>query len=122
MRCLLIEDGKNLILIDNGLGNKQDDKFFGHYDLWGNATLDKSLAKYGFVKDDITDVFLTHLHFDHCGGSVEWNDDRSGYRTAFKTPDTGVMKIIGNGQQNPIQERKQVFKRKYPSYSGKRTA
>ena len=62
MRCLLIEDGKNLILIDNGLGNKQDDKFFGHYDLWGNATLDKSLAKYGFVKDDITDVFLTHLH------------------------------------------------------------
>ncbi|QQM28418.1 MBL fold metallo-hydrolase [Elizabethkingia sp. M8] len=84
MRCLLIEDGKNLILIDNGLGNKQDDKFFGHYDLWGNATLDKSLAKYGFVKDDITDVFLTHLHFDHCGGSVEWNDDRSGYRTAFK--------------------------------------
>lgn len=84
MRCLLIEDGKNLILIDNGLGNKQDDKFFGHYDLWGDATLDKSLAKYGFVKDDITDVFLTHLHFDHCGGSIEWNDDRSGYRTAFK--------------------------------------
>ncbi|MCL1675322.1 MBL fold metallo-hydrolase [Elizabethkingia meningoseptica] len=84
MRCLLIEDGKNLILIDNGIGNKQDEKFFGHYDLWGDATLEKSLSKYGFVKDDITDVFLTHLHFDHCGGSVEWNDNKDGYRTAFK--------------------------------------
>jgi len=71
MRCLLIEDDGRLILVDNGMGNKQDEKFFGHYFLNGNDTLDKSLAKYGFTKEDITDVFLTHLHFDHCGGSIE---------------------------------------------------
>lgn len=71
MRCLLIEDGNRLILIDNGMGNKQDEKFFGHYYLNGNDTLEKSLGKYGFTKDNITDVFLTHLHFDHCGGSIE---------------------------------------------------
>lgn len=71
MRCMLIEDDGRLILIDNGMGNKQDEKFFGHYFLNGDDTLDKSLAKYGFAKEDITDVFLTHLHFDHCGGSIE---------------------------------------------------
>ncbi len=71
MRCLLIEDEGRLILIDNGMGNKQDEKFFGHYFLNGDDTLEKSLAKYGFTKDDITDAFLTHLHFDHCGGSIE---------------------------------------------------
>jgi glyoxylase-like metal-dependent hydrolase (beta-lactamase superfamily II) len=70
MRCLLIEEGKRLILVDNGIGNKQDAKFFGHYYLHGDDTLDKSLAKLGFHRDDITDVFLTHLHFDHCGGSI----------------------------------------------------
>ena len=70
MRCLLVEDGNKLILIDNGIGDKQDAKFMGHYYLHGNDTLDKSLAAKGFSKDDITDVFLTHLHFDHCGGSV----------------------------------------------------
>ena len=84
MRSLLIEDGKKLILIDCGLGNKQDEKFFGHYSLFGDESLEKNLSKYGFVKDDITDVFLTHLHFDHCGGAIEWNDDRTGYRPAFK--------------------------------------
>mgnify|MGYP000495192250 FL=1 len=70
MRCLLIEDGKKLTLIDNGIGDKQDDKFLSHYHLHGNDTLDKSLAKLGFSRADITDVFLTHLHFDHCGGSI----------------------------------------------------
>lgn len=70
MRCLLIEDGKRLILVDNGIGDKQDAKFLSHYDLHGDDTLDKSLAKIGFSKADITDVFLTHLHFDHCGGSI----------------------------------------------------
>lgn len=83
-RSLLIEDGKKLILVDCGLGNKQDEKFFGHYSLFGNDSLEKNLAKYGFVKDDITDVFLTHLHFDHCGGAIEWNDDKTGFRPAFK--------------------------------------
>jgi glyoxylase-like metal-dependent hydrolase (beta-lactamase superfamily II) len=70
MRCLLIEDGNKLILVDNGIGNKQGEKFFSYYYLHGDATLDNSLNKIGFSKDDITDVFLTHLHFDHCGGSI----------------------------------------------------
>lgn len=70
LRCLLIEDEGKLILVDNGIGNKQDAKFFGHYYLHGDDTLDKSLAKYGFHRDDITDVILSHLHFDHCGGSI----------------------------------------------------
>jgi glyoxylase-like metal-dependent hydrolase (beta-lactamase superfamily II) len=70
LRCLLIEDGNRLILVDNGNGDKQDAKFFSHYYLHGDDTLDKSLAKYGFNRNDITDVFLTHLHFDHCGGSI----------------------------------------------------
>src|ERR1035438_8004135 len=71
MRCLLIEDDNKLILVDNGMGNKQSEKFFGYYYLNGTDTLQKSLSKYGFAKNDITDVFLTHLHFDHCGGSIE---------------------------------------------------
>lgn len=83
-RCLLIEEGNRLILIDTGMGNKQSDKFFGYYSLWGEHSIDKSLAKYGFHRDDITDVFMTHLHFDHCGGSVQWNKDRTGYEPAFK--------------------------------------
>ena len=70
LRCMLIEEDNRLILIDNGNGDKQDAKFFSHYHLHGDDTLEKSLAKYGFNKDDITDVFLTHLHFDHCGGSI----------------------------------------------------
>ncbi|QJB33929.1 MBL fold metallo-hydrolase [Chitinophaga oryzae] len=76
MRCLLIEDGNRLILIDNGIGDKQDAKFFSHYYLHGDATLDKSLAAHGFYRDDITDVFLTHLHFDHCGGSIVREGDK----------------------------------------------
>jgi len=83
-RCLLIEDGNRLILIDTGMGNKQSDKFYGYYFLWGNDTLDTSLAAHGFHRNDITDVFMTHLHFDHCGGSIQWNKDKTGYETAFK--------------------------------------
>jgi len=83
-RCLLIEDGNRLILIDTGMGNKQSDKFFGYYYLWGNDSIDNSLKQHGFHRDDITDVFMTHLHFDHCGGSVQWNTNQTGYETAFK--------------------------------------
>jgi glyoxylase-like metal-dependent hydrolase (beta-lactamase superfamily II) len=83
-RCLLIEDGNRLILIDTGMGNKQSEKFFKYYSLWGNHSLDKSLAKYGFHRDAITDVFLTHLHFDHCGGCVQWNNSKTDYELAFK--------------------------------------
>ena len=72
-RSLLIEDGDKLILIDTGMGNKQSDKFYGYYALWGDSTLERSLKKAGFHKNDITDVFLTHLHFDHCGGAIQYN-------------------------------------------------
>lgn len=70
MRCLLVEDGDRLILIDTGIGDKQSEKFFSHYYLHGDATMDSSLAAKGFHRDDVTDVFLTHLHFDHVGGAV----------------------------------------------------
>lgn len=84
MRCLLIEDGNRLILVDNGLGNKQDAKFFSHYYLSGNDSLEGSLKKAGFSTDDVTDMFLTHLHFDHCGGSIKYNENRNGFDTTFK--------------------------------------
>ena len=83
-RSLLIEDENKLILIDTGLGNKQSEKFFSHFSLWGDFSLEKSLAHYGFSKDDITDVFLTHLHFDHCGGGVKWNNDKTAFEMVFK--------------------------------------
>jgi glyoxylase-like metal-dependent hydrolase (beta-lactamase superfamily II) len=70
LRCLLIEDAGRIILVDTGIGNKQDARFFSHYYLHGDATMDGSLAKLGFIRDDITDVFLTHLHFDHVGGAI----------------------------------------------------
>ncbi len=84
LRCMLIEDGDRLILIDNGMGEKQSEKFFGYYYLHGEGTLEGSLKKAGFHPDDITDVFLTHLHFDHCGGGVKWNKDRTAYKPTFK--------------------------------------
>jgi glyoxylase-like metal-dependent hydrolase (beta-lactamase superfamily II) len=83
-RSLLIEEGNRLILVDTGLGNKQSEKFFSYYHRWGAHNLDSSLKALGFQKDDITDVFMTHLHFDHCGGSIQWNKDRTGYEPAFK--------------------------------------
>jgi glyoxylase-like metal-dependent hydrolase (beta-lactamase superfamily II) len=76
LRCLLIEDGNRLTLVDTGMGDKQDAKFFGHYYMHGDDTLDKSLAAHGFTRDDITDVLLTHLHFDHCGGAIMKEGDK----------------------------------------------
>jgi glyoxylase-like metal-dependent hydrolase (beta-lactamase superfamily II) len=84
MRCMLIEDGNRLILIDTGLGSKQSNKFYSYYSLYGDFSLDTSLAKQGFHRDDITDVFLTHLHFDHCGGAIQWNSDKTLLQPAFK--------------------------------------
>lgn len=83
MRCLLIEDGEKLILVDTGMGNKQDDKFFGHYDLHGEATLHSSITEKGFSPADITDVFLTHLHFDHVGGAAQFSRDGSRLEPTF---------------------------------------
>ncbi|MEQ8359190.1 MAG: MBL fold metallo-hydrolase [Cytophagales bacterium] len=76
MRCLLIEEGGRLILIDTGIGDKQDDKFFSFYYLHGDDSLDKSLKAKGFHPNDVTDVFLTHLHFDHCGGALIRNGEK----------------------------------------------
>ena len=84
MRCMLIEDGNKLTLIDNGMGTKQDEKFFSHYYLSGNDTLEGNLNKLGFSTDDVTDMFLTHLHFDHCGGGIKWNKDKTKFEATFK--------------------------------------
>lgn len=84
MRCLLIETGDRLILIDTGMGDKQNEKFFSYYSPWGEDSLEQSLRKAGFSHEAVTDVFLTHLHFDHCGGAIEWNAGRTGYQPAFE--------------------------------------
>jgi glyoxylase-like metal-dependent hydrolase (beta-lactamase superfamily II) len=82
-RSLLIEDGNRLILIDTGMGNKQEDRFFRHFGLYGKNSIDVSIEKAGFSRSDITDVFLTHLHFDHCGGAVRWNKTKTAYELSF---------------------------------------
>ncbi len=107
MRCFLIEDGNKLILIDNGVGNKQDAKFFGHYYLHGEHTLDSSLKKAGFSKDDITDVILTHLHFDHCGGSIDRVDDK--LVPAFKNATYWSNKQHWESATNPNDREKASF-------------
>jgi len=84
LRCMLIEKGDRLMLIDNGMGEKQSEKFFSYYYLHGDDDLEHSLRVNGFHPDDITDVFLTHLHFDHCGGGIKWNKDRTAYEPTFK--------------------------------------
>lgn len=108
-RCLLIEDGNRLILIDTGMGNKQSEKFFGYYYMWGDDSIDKSLKKYGFHRDDITDVFLTHLHFDHCGGAIQWNKGRTGYEPAFKNAHFWSNKDHWEWAVNPNAREKASF-------------
>lgn len=83
-RCLLIEKSNQLILIDTGMGNKQSEKFYSYYSLWGDDSLEKSLNQKGFSTSDVTDVFMTHLHFDHCGGTIQHNKDKTGFEPAFK--------------------------------------
>ena len=107
LRCLLIEDEGRLILIDNGMGDKQDAKFFGHYYLHGDDTLDKSLAQHGFTKDDITDIFLTHLHFDHCGGSIVRDGDK--LIPAFKNATYWSNKKHWNWATHPNDREKASF-------------
>jgi glyoxylase-like metal-dependent hydrolase (beta-lactamase superfamily II) len=109
MRSLLIEDGNRLILIDTGMGNKQSDKFFGYYYQFGDFSLDTSLASYGFHRDDITDVFLTHLHFDHCGGSIQWNKNQTGYEPAFKNAKFWSNQEHWNWATNPNPREKASF-------------
>jgi len=107
LRCLLIEDEGRLILVDNGMGDKQDEKFFGHYYLHGDDTLGKSLAQYGFSKDDITDVFLTHLHFDHCGGSIVREGDK--LVPAFKNATYWSNEAHWYSATNPNEREKASF-------------
>ncbi|MFT7626773.1 MAG: glyoxylase-like metal-dependent hydrolase (beta-lactamase superfamily II) [Ulvibacter sp.] len=108
-RCLLIENGKRLTLIDTGMGDKQSDKFYGYYYRWGNFNIDDSLKKHGFHRDDITDVFMTHLHFDHCGGSVQWNNDKTGYEPAFKNASFWSNERHWNWATKPNRREKASF-------------
>lgn|SRR5690606_4472504 len=106
-RLLLIEDGKRLTLVDTAIGDKQDDKFFSHYYMHGDDTLDKSLAKYGFNKDDITDVILTHLHFDHCGGAIVRDGEK--LLPAFKNANYWSNAKHWNWAVNPNPREKASF-------------
>ncbi len=108
MRCLLIDDGERRILIDNGIGDKQDEKFLKHYYLNGDDTLEKSLAKYGYTPDDITDNILTHLHFDHCGGSIKYDENKN-LVPAFKNATYWVSKPQFEWATNPNRREKASF-------------
>ena len=107
MRCLLIEDGNRLILVDNGIGNKQSDKFFSHYYLHGEHSLENSLKDAGFSPDDVTDMFLTHLHFDHCGGGVKYNGDK--LELVFKNANYWSHSDHWNWAVNPNAREKASF-------------
>ncbi|MBU1014492.1 MAG: MBL fold metallo-hydrolase [Bacteroidetes bacterium] len=108
MRCLLIDDGEHVILIDNGIGDKQDENFLKHYYLNGEATLETSLNKYGYTTDDVTDMLLTHLHFDHCGGSIKY-DEKGKLVPAFKNAKYWVSKEQYEWATNPNRREKASF-------------
>ncbi len=109
MRCLLVEDGDKLILLDNGIGDKQSEKFFSFYYLNGDFSLKQSLRQAGFDFSDITDVVLSHLHFDHCGGSVKHNADRSGWEPAFPNATFWVTREQWEWACNPNPKEKPSF-------------
>lgn len=109
MRCLLIVDGNRKILIDTGIGNKQSEKFFANYFLNGDDNLDGSLAKAGYSSDDITDVILTHMHFDHCGGAIRWNEDKTDYIPAFKNAIYHTSRQQWEWATNPNNREKASF-------------
>jgi len=110
MRCLLVEDGNRLVLVDNGIGEKQDEKFRGHFYLHGDDTLEKSLRRLGFSSSDITDFFLTHLHFDHCGGSVQRRPDGA-LQTAFANATYWSNEARWNWATHPNAREKASFLR-----------
>jgi len=109
MRCLLVVDGDRKILIDNGIGNKQDKRFLKHYHLNGDDSLEKSLSRHGFTPDDITDMVITHLHFDHCGGSVKYNNDKSKLELSFKNATYWISKKQWEWATNPNRREKASF-------------
>ncbi len=109
MRCLLVVDGDRRILVDNGIGNKQDEKFFSHYHLHGDDSLEKSLLNLGLHPQDITDMFLTHLHFDHAGGSIRRNQDGSGYETVFPNATYWISRVQWEWATNANPREKASF-------------
>jgi len=109
MRCLLVVEGDRRILIDNGIGDKQDEKFLGHYHLNGNQSLIGSLDEAGFTPEEITDVFLTHLHFDHCGGTVKYTADRSGFELVFPNATHWLSRTQWNWATHPNRREKASF-------------
>ena len=109
MRCLLVVEGDRRILIDNGIGDKQDEKFLGHYHLNGNQSLIGSLDEAGFTPEEITDVFLTHLHFDHCGGTVKYTADRSGFELTFPNATHWLSSTQWNWATHPNRREKASF-------------
>ena len=109
LRCLLIETENRRILIDCGIGNKQSEKFLGHYHIEGNDGFDKSLAHTSFSPNDITDVILTHLHFDHCGGAVKFNEDKTDFIPTFKNATYWIGKQQWDLANNPNQREKASY-------------
>ncbi len=109
LRCLLIETENRRILIDCGIGNKQSEKFLGHYHIVGNDGFEKSLAHTGFAPNDITDVILTHLHFDHCGGAIKHNADKTGFEPTFKNATYWIGKQQWDLANNPNQREKASY-------------
>jgi glyoxylase-like metal-dependent hydrolase (beta-lactamase superfamily II) len=109
MRCLLIIDGAQRILIDTGMGDKQDAKFFGHYYMHGTDTLYTSLANVGLTPADITDVVLTHLHFDHCGGCIQYNNSKDGFEPVFKNAKYWTNEAHWNNAIKPNPREKASF-------------
>ncbi|MBN2637846.1 MAG: MBL fold metallo-hydrolase [Bacteroidales bacterium] len=109
MRCLLVEDGDRKILIDNGIGDKQDDNFLKHYYLNGDATLESSLEKAGVKPEEITDMVLTHMHFDHCGGSVRYTKDHTGFELTFPNATYWTSKQQYAWATNPNRREKASF-------------
>ncbi|MBE0647869.1 MAG: MBL fold metallo-hydrolase [Bacteroidales bacterium] len=109
MRCLLVDTGDRKILIDCGIGDKQSQKFLGHYFLNGEDTLDGSLAKVGFSVNDITDVILTHLHFDHAGGAIRWNEDKTDYLPTFPNATYWTSRQQWDWATNPNNREKASF-------------
>jgi len=109
LRCLLVVDGNRKILIDAGIGEKQDAKYLGHFHLNGSYTLQKSLNEAGFAFKDITDVILTHLHFDHCGGAVKWNNSKTGFEPTFPVANYWVSRSQFDWAINPNDREKPSY-------------
>jgi len=109
MRCLLVETENRKILIDCGIGNKQDEKFMSNYFLNGNDRLETSLQKARVNASQITDVFLTHLHFDHCGGAIKWNDAKTDYELTFPNANYLVNKTQWEWATKPNRREKASF-------------